>query len=40
MKQIVSIPLSGISKLSIVVTNCRMGLDQTRAMTRADYILK
>lgn len=39
MKAVASIPLSNISKLSIVVTNCRMGLDQTRAMTGADYIL-
>ena len=40
MKQIASIPLSSISRLAIVVTNCRMGLDQTKAMTGADYILR
>ena len=39
MKAVASIPLSSISRLAIVVTNCRMGLDQTRAMTGADYIL-
>lgn len=39
MKAVAPIPLSSISRLAIVVTNCRMGLDQTRAMTGADYIL-
>lgn len=40
MKQIASIPLSDISRLEIVVTNCKMGLEQVRAMTRTDYILR
>lgn len=39
MKAVASIPLSDISSLSIVVTNCRMGMDQVRAMTGAAYIL-
>ena len=40
MKELVSIPLSHISRLAVVVTDCKMGLDQVRAMTGADYILR
>lgn len=39
MKAVVSIPISEISELLVVVTNCKMGLDQVKAMTGADYIL-
>ena len=39
MKKIASIPLSDISRLEIVVTNCKMGLEQTRAKTGATYLL-
>lgn len=39
MKRIASIPLSEIDRLEIVVTNCKLGLEQTRAKTGADYIL-
>ena len=39
MKAVASIPLSSISRLDIVVTNCRMGLDQVKAKTGADYVL-
>lgn len=39
MKAVASIPLSDISRLKIVVTNCKMGLEQVKAMTGADYIL-
>ena len=39
MKELVSIPLSRISRLAVVVTDCKMGLDQVKAMTGADYIL-
>lgn len=39
MREIASIPLSDISRLKIVVTNCKMGLEQVKAMTGAHYIL-
>lgn len=39
MKKVASIPLSDISRLEIVVTNCKIGLEQTRAKTGADYLL-
>ena len=39
MKAVASIPLSEISRLSIVVTNCRKTLAQVKAETNADYIL-
>lgn len=39
MKQVASIPLSEISRLSIVVTNCRKTLAQVKEETGADYIL-
>lgn len=39
MKRIASIPLSGISCLSIIVTNCRKSLDEVKLETGADYIL-
>lgn len=38
-KHVASIPLSDISRLEIVVTNCKMGLEQVKAKTGADYIL-
>ena len=39
MKCIASIPLSEIDRLAIVVTDCKMGLEQARAKTGADYLL-
>lgn len=39
MKAVASIPLSDISRIEIVVTNCKMGLEQVKAKTGADYIL-
>lgn len=39
MKAVASIPLSEISRLSIVVTNCRKTLAQVKAETGADYII-
>lgn len=39
MKAVASIPFSNISRLAIVVTNCKMGLDQVKAKTGANYIL-
>lgn len=39
MKKIASIPLTRIERLSIVVTNCRMTLEQVKVETGADYIL-
>ena len=39
MKAVASIPLSSISRLDIVVTNCRKTLAQVKAETGADYLL-
>lgn len=39
MKAVASIPLSSISRLAIVVTNCRKTLSQVKAETGADYVL-
>ena len=39
MKAVASIPLSSISRLAIVVTNCRKTLAQVKAETGADYLL-
>ena len=39
MTQTALIPLEEISRLGIVVTNCKLGLEQTRAKTGADYLL-
>lgn len=39
MKRIASIPLSEIDRMEIVVTNCKLGLEQTRARTGANYLL-
>ena len=39
MKAVASIPLSDISRLAIVVTNCRKSLAQVKGETGADYIL-
>ena len=39
MKAVASIPLSSISRLAIVVTNCRKTLAQIKAETGADYLL-
>ena len=39
MKAVASIPFSSISRLAIVVTNCRKTLAQVKAETGADYIL-
>lgn len=40
MKELVSIPLSRISRLAVVVTDCKMGLEQVPATTETDYILR
>lgn len=39
MKRIASISLPEIDRLEIVVTNCKLGLEQTRTKTGADYLL-
>lgn len=39
MKAVASIPFSSVSRLVIVVTNCRKTLAQVKAETGADYIL-